>query len=231
MFGFKKPGDGPENTRAELPEIDDLPPLPAKFTVREPALASANRPRTLDSMLGDHALGGYKPEIPRRPLTEFTPVAKPTPPLGAPLAPASTAASPAPAYTPPPVPQFAPRSSDADAKTLIVGREISLNGQISACDKLIVEGRVEANLTDCRYIEVADSGSFKGSAEIDDMEVRGRVEGKITVRRRLHILSTGRVNGEIRYGQIEIECGGEISGTVKSEGEAKKPATVLGNVD
>jgi cytoskeletal protein CcmA (bactofilin family) len=227
MFGFKKPGDGPEVTRSDMPEIDDLPPLPAKFTARDPALPPINRPRTLDSVLGDHALSNYKPEAPRRPLTEFTPVSKPASPLTAPLAPASAPASAAPAYTPPP----APRSSDADAKMLIVGREISLNGQISACDKLIVEGRVEANITDCRYIEVADTGSFKGSAEIDDMEVRGRVEGKITVRRRLHILSTGRVSGEIRYGQIEIECGGEISGTVKSEGDSKKPTTVLDSAD
>lgn len=229
MFGFKKPGDGPDGPRSDLPEIDDLPPLPAKFTARDPSLPPVNRPRTLDSVLGEHALSGYKSETPRRPLTEFTPVSKPTPPLAAPLASASVSAPAAavPAYTPPSV----PRASDNDAKMLIVGREISLNGQISACDKLIVEGRVEANLTDCRYIEVADSGSFKGSAEIEDMEVRGRVDGKITVRRRLHILSTGRVSGEIRYGQIEIECGGEISGTVKSESEPKKPATVLGNGD
>ena len=242
MFGFRKSGDTPENSHSDLPELDDLPPLPAKFAVRDSAQPSVNRPRTLDTMLGDHALGTFKPEISRRPLTEFTPAAKPTPPIGQPHAPAQApsiappaASLHAPLYAPPHAslhtPPPAPRSSDADAKMLIVGREISLNGQISACDKLIVEGRVEANLTDCRYIEVAESGSFKGSAEIDEMEVRGKVDGKISVRRRLLIRSTGRVNGEIRYGQIEIECGGEISGTVKTEGEAKKPATVLGNVD
>jgi cytoskeletal protein CcmA (bactofilin family) len=223
MFGFGKTGDAPEKGRSDPPELDDLPPLPAKFTARDPSLGPASRPRTLDTILGDHAaLGTFKPEVSRRPLTEFTPVSKSAPPLGAPHAAVS-----APAVVPPP----AHRPSESDAKMLIVGREISLNGQISACDKLVVEGRVEANLTDCRSIEVADTGSFKGSAEIEDMEVRGRVEGKITVRRRLLIRGTGRVSGEIRYGQIEIECGGEISGTVKTENESRKPATVLGNAD
>jgi cytoskeletal protein CcmA (bactofilin family) len=46
--------------------------------------------------------------------------------------------------------------------------------------------------------------------------VRGRFEGSLTVRNRLLIRATGRVNGTIRYGQIEIECGGRISGDVQS---------------
>src|SRR5437016_55931 len=33
-----------------------------------------------------------------------------------------------------------------EAKRLIVGRDIVLNGAINSCDKLIVEGRVEASL-------------------------------------------------------------------------------------
>ena len=33
-----------------------------------------------------------------------------------------------------------------ETKKLVVGREISLNGEITACDTLVVEGRVEATL-------------------------------------------------------------------------------------
>src|SRR6516225_9487949 len=42
------------------------------------------------------------------------------------------------------------RRSDAEVRKLIVGREITLSGEITSCDKLIVEGSVEANLTNCR---------------------------------------------------------------------------------
>ena len=38
------------------------------------------------------------------------------------------------------------RRGDAEVRKLIVGREISLSGEITSCDKLIVEGSVEANL-------------------------------------------------------------------------------------
>ena len=110
----------------------------------------------------------------------------------------------------------APRPNDGDLRKLIVGREISLSGEINSCDKLIVEGSVEANLQNCHDVELLESGLFKGSATIDDIEVRGRFEGNLIVRKRLFIRATGKVSGTIRYGQIEIECGGQISGDIQS---------------
>jgi cytoskeletal protein CcmA (bactofilin family) len=116
-----------------------------------------------------------------------------------------------------PLPATAPRRNDADLRKLIVGREISLSGEITSCDKLIVEGSVEANLQNCHDVDIAESGLFKGSATIDEIEVRGRFEGNLVVRKRLLIRATGRVSGTIRYGQVEIECGGQISGDIQAQ--------------
>jgi cytoskeletal protein CcmA (bactofilin family) len=109
-----------------------------------------------------------------------------------------------------------PRHTDSDLRKLIVGREITLSGEISSCDRLVIEGSVEANLQNCNEVELAETGLFKGAATIDEIEVRGRFEGSLTVRKRLLIRATGRVSGTIRYGQIEIECGGQISGDVQA---------------
>jgi cytoskeletal protein CcmA (bactofilin family) len=111
------------------------------------------------------------------------------------------------------------RRGDADLRRLIVGREISLSGEITSCDKLVVEGSVEANLQNCHEVEIAESGLFKGSASIDDCEVRGRFEGELVVRRRLLIRTGGKVTGSIRYGQLEVEAGGELSGEIQSSGD------------
>ena len=131
-------------------------------------------------------------------------------PLSAELA--KPAAAEAKAAIPP-----APAKREADIRKLIVGREISLSGEITACDRLVVEGSVEANLANCRDIDIAESGLFKGSASIDDAEVRGRFEGTLNVRRRLLIRASGRVIGTVRYGQIEIECGGQVSGDIQAQ--------------
>jgi cytoskeletal protein CcmA (bactofilin family) len=157
-------------------------------------------------------------------------------PLGAvaprPLAPIMPAASPSPT-TPTPL---TPRPPDAPARRseghgvpiiptpkrdemrrLMVGREISLTGEITSCERLIVEGNVEANLTNCREVELTETGLLKGTAAIEDADIRGRFEGTLTVRKRLLIRSTGKVSGTIRYGQLEIELGGQISGDIQAQ--------------
>lgn len=105
-------------------------------------------------------------------------------------------------------------SPGVDRKTLVVGRDISLNGQIMACDKLVVEGSVEADLSESQIIEIARHGRFKGTAVIDEADISGCFEGDLTVRKHLVVRSTGRIYGTIKYSRIEIEAGGEISGNV-----------------
>lgn len=104
--------------------------------------------------------------------------------------------------------------SNPDGKKLIVGRDIELSGNISACDKLVVEGKVEANIKDCREMEIAGSGMFKGEAEISVAEISGVFEGALTAKEILLVRSTGRVRGTVRFGKLEIERGGEIVGDV-----------------
>jgi cytoskeletal protein CcmA (bactofilin family) len=114
----------------------------------------------------------------------------------------------------------APRAGETDHKKLIVGREIILNGEIRTCDFLVVEGRVEAVLNDCRQIDIASSGQFKGSADIESADISGRFDGDLTVHGRLTVRATGRVFGKVKYAQLEVERGGVISGTVESLPEA-----------
>ena len=98
---------------------------------------------------------------------------------------------------------------DRDSKKLVVGRGIALSGEIRACDRLIVEGQVEATLSDSRSIEISASGVFKGKAQIEEAEISGRFDGELVVSHRLIIHDTGRVVGNVRYGEIEIARGGD----------------------
>lgn len=110
---------------------------------------------------------------------------------------------------------------DAQGKKLIVGREICLSGEISACDTLVVEGRVEAALSDSRTIEITETGVFKGEIEINVAEISGQFEGSLTARNRLIIHSKGSVKGRIRYAEIEVERGGRVEGDVQVISDAE----------
>lgn len=121
-----------------------------------------------------------------------------------------------PAVTPIVLPREARGDAKHELKKLIVGKGISLDGKISSCDRLIVDGKVEAELQDCHTVEITENGTFKGAAEIASAEISGYYDGSLTVRENLLIRATGRVTGTVRYGKLHIEDGGEINGDVKS---------------
>lgn len=121
-----------------------------------------------------------------------------------------------------PAPAPAPASATNEASStkeggskLIVGPNIKLKGvEITDCDTLVVEGRVEATI-DSRVIQIAEQGAFKGNAEIDIAEIRGEFDGELTVRQKLVIYSTGKVSGKVRYGKVIIEEGGQLAGDIQ----------------
>src|SRR5712692_5481665 len=115
------------------------------------------------------------------------------------------------------------RSGGETVSKLIVGPDIKLKGaEITDCDTLVVEGRVEASM-DSRVIQIAEHGVFVGKVGIDIAEIRGRFEGELTARKQLVIRATGRVSGKVRYGKVSIEEGGEISGDIAALPETKNP--------
>jgi cytoskeletal protein CcmA (bactofilin family) len=101
-------------------------------------------------------------------------------------------------------------------RVLTVGNDILLKGEIATCDRLVIEGRVEAKLSDVHTVEIAEVGSFKGTAEVEDAEISGVFEGDLIVRNRLVIYASGEVRGNISYGEIEIERGGKLTGQIKT---------------
>ena len=99
--------------------------------------------------------------------------------------------------------------------TLTVGPNIKLKGvEITDCDTLVVEGRVEATIHS-RMVQILEMGIFVGCAEFDIAEIRGEFDGELTVRQKLVVHSTGRVTGKIRYATLVIEEGGQLSGDLQ----------------
>ena len=107
------------------------------------------------------------------------------------------------------------RGNEVDRRTLIVGEGISLSGEVTSCDRLIVEGAIEAKLQKCQYVIIAETGVFNGHASTENADVRGRFDGELVVRKRLLIRAGGHVSGTVKYGEIEIESGGKITGVIE----------------
>jgi cytoskeletal protein CcmA (bactofilin family) len=124
-------------------------------------------------------------------------------------APAANAAAPAPSET-----KVDVKGEERKEAKLVVGPEIKIKGvEISDCDTLVVEGRIEATL-DSRVLEITQNGVFQGTIAVDNAEIHGRFEGELTVRKQLIIQGTGKVSGKIKYAKIKVEEGAELSGEI-----------------
>jgi cytoskeletal protein CcmA (bactofilin family) len=84
---------------------------------------------------------------------------------------------------------------------------------------LVVEGEVEATMKACREIKIAPTGSFKGQVEFDRADISGVFKGELTAREHLVVRATGNVTGKVRFGELEVERGGQVIGDIQVFGE------------
>lgn len=124
------------------------------------------------------------------------------------------------------------RVTAEEGRRLVIGEGISISGEIEACDTLVVEGTVEAALKGARILEVAESGTFYGTVEIDECTIAGRFEGDITVNGRLTIRSNGSITGTMAYKELAVEAGATVDGKItplsaKGVAKAEKPGKSL----
>ncbi len=106
---------------------------------------------------------------------------------------------------------------------LVIDRETAVNGEINSCDLLVVEGKVEATMKECREIKITETGTVKGQVEFERADISGVFEGELTAREHLVVRATGRVTGKVRFGELEIERGGQIVGDVQVFVEGAAP--------
>ena len=109
--------------------------------------------------------------------------------------------------------------ADSDGKRLVVGKQIRMKGEISGCERLIVEGHVDASLSEVKEIDVTVNGSFHGNAEVDTAMIAGTYEGSLKVHGHLDIAPTGVVKGNVSYKTIAVANGGRVLGTIESSGD------------
>ena len=128
---------------------------------------------------------------------------------------------------------YAVPGAKVEGRRLVVGEGISLSGEIEACDVLIVEGTIEAALKGAKTLDIAETGVFYGTVQIEEATIAGRFEGDLTVNGRLTIKATGSITGSVAYKELAVEAGAVLDGKVvplsgsraekKPEGRSAQP--------
>jgi len=107
----------------------------------------------------------------------------------------------------------------ADKEPCLIGSKITIRGQVSGTQDLVVEGRIEGRVSLENRLTVEESGSIEADLEVVDASFKGEVRGDVVASRSAVLHPTARVIGNIRAPRLVIEEGARFSGTVDMEVE------------
>jgi len=107
----------------------------------------------------------------------------------------------------------------ADKEPCLIGSKITIRGQVSGNQDLVVEGRIEGRVSLENRLTVEESGSIEADLEVVDASFKGEVRGDVTASRSAVLHPTARVIGNIRAPRLVIEEGARFSGSVDMDVE------------
>lgn len=105
---------------------------------------------------------------------------------------------------------------DAEGKRLVVGKQVSISGEISGCERLVVDGHVDATVSGVKTLDVTTNGTFKGASEVDSATIAGTYDGDLKVNGHLEIAASGVVTGKVSYKTIAVANGGRLQGAIET---------------
>lgn len=121
-----------------------------------------------------------------------------------------------------------PEDTGLQARRLLVGAGITLSGQVSDCENLIIEGKVVADDMAVAQLDVLEQGLCTGVIRAENATIAGRFEGRMVVTGQLKLKATAKVSGEIFYAAMTVEDGADIDARLQKQAAASQdlPANV-----
>ncbi len=101
------------------------------------------------------------------------------------------------------------------AREAIIQEDTIIKGKIRNCRQMEIHGYVEGELA-AESVLIHQGGTFFGTLKSDQADVSGSVQGEIFVKNLISIRSSGSVNGNVRYGQLAMEMGADLSAELRN---------------
>ncbi len=128
------------------------------------------------------------------------------------------------------------QDNSADGSRGAIGRTTRIVGRLTGDGDLVVEGRVEGEVTLEGHLHVAEGGVVAAPVSATDLTVEGSVDGDVEVRGAVVLRATGMVRGSIRASRVSLEEGAKFTGRIEMDvelpaelsGAAGRPATGQG---
>jgi cytoskeletal protein CcmA (bactofilin family) len=137
-------------------------------------------------------------------------------PWDEPVAPTRAAADPLPELRPtqPTTPTSTRASAGGDMAN--IGKSITIKGDLSGNEDLVVEGNVEGRIElPNNQLTIGANGNVKAECAAKSVVVIGKVAGNVTGVERVQIEATGSVQGDVRTPRLVVQEGAILNGSVE----------------
>jgi cytoskeletal protein CcmA (bactofilin family) len=105
--------------------------------------------------------------------------------------------------------------TDTTTSPAVLGKQVTILGEIRSREPLIIEGEVEGTIDVAGHLlTIAANGNVRASIKAKEIEVRGSLEGDIDGADKIYIRNGARVIGDIQAHGLVIEDGGFVKGRV-----------------
>jgi cytoskeletal protein CcmA (bactofilin family) len=128
----------------------------------------------------------------------------------------------------------------ATTERSVIGKNITITGDISATEDLVVEGRIlgQIQLNESR-LTVGEDGYAQSQITAREVVISGRVDGQIVATERVELRHTAQVAGDITAPRLIIHQDAVIKGSVdlspsiaiKAQKQAKKEAEAQARIE
>ena len=120
----------------------------------------------------------------------------------------------------------APTPSPGGRATATIGSAITIKGEVSGDEDLLIEGRVEGSVDlEEHAVTIGADGSVTASITGRTVTIEGRVEGDIRARERVVLRASSDVQGDITSPRVVLEDGARFRGGVDMSEATRAPKT------
>ncbi|MFK7955556.1 MAG: polymer-forming cytoskeletal protein [Lysobacterales bacterium] len=115
-----------------------------------------------------------------------------------------------------------PAKSFSTSPPAVVGSSLTVNGNIAGTEDLLVEGKVEGDISlPDNVVTVGTGGIVKARIKAAVIIVEGRVEGDLVGEEQIEVRRSGHVLGNIQAPRVGLEDGAQFKGNIDMS--PKKP--------
>ncbi|HYO58498.1 bactofilin BacN [Archangium sp.] len=102
-------------------------------------------------------------------------------------------------------------------QTGIIGKGIVIRGNLTGGGDLIIEGRVEGQISLKNHLTIEGTGKVQADIRAEELTINGEASGNIDASGRVAISASAKVAGDIKAPRVVIEDGAVFNGSIEMD--------------